>query len=387
VAPEQLLRDLEAQQQRFLAELEEFVALESPSNEKRALDSFADTLAAEVESIDGARVDLIQDETNGAHLRAQWGGDPDRAPVLLLGHYDTVWPLGTIARMPFRTDGDRAYGPGILDMKAGLLQGLWAIRTYRQRGGDRPVVLLVNSDEEVGSESSRGLIETEARRCAFALVLEPALDDGRLKTSRRGLARYRIAVTGRASHSGLAPDAGVNAIDELCELLQRVAQLADPTLETDLNVGLVEGGTRFNVVPARAECEVGVRVKTSAEGDRIARSLAELRARREGASVEVRGRPLWPPMELTPETADLSRHAVALAAELGFELGAGHAGGASDGCHCAAVGAPVLDGLGAVGAGAHAADEHILLAEIPRRIALLVRLLETGSVRAPERAA
>jgi glutamate carboxypeptidase len=169
VSAEQLLRSLEQQRERFLGELEEFVALETPSGDGRVLDAFADMLAAKVRQIDGARVDLVQDEANGAHLRAEWHRNSDRAPVLLLGHYDTVWPAGTLDRMPFRTDGDRAYGPGVLDMKAGLLQGLWALRTYRDRGGDRSIVLVVNSDEEIGSEGSRSLIEAEAERCAFAL--------------------------------------------------------------------------------------------------------------------------------------------------------------------------------------------------------------------------
>jgi glutamate carboxypeptidase len=359
------------------------VALETPSGEKAALDAFAEVLASKVRPIDGARVDLVRDELNGNHLRAEWVGNPEQRPVLVLGHYDTVWPRGTIERMPFKTIDDRAYGPGVLDMKAGLLQGLWAIRVYRDRGGDRPIVLVVNSDEEIGSAGSRALIEAEARRSSFALALEPALDDGKLKTSRRGLARYRITATGRASHSGLAPAAGVNAIDELCELLQQITQLADPALETDVSVGLVEGGTRFNVVAAQASAEVGVRVKSPAEGRRIATAFAELKPLRTGATVDVQGGPLWPPMELTPATATLASQAVALAAELGFELGTGHAGGAGDACTCAAVGTPVLDGLGAVGGGAHADDEHIVISEIPRRIALLVRLLEKASV-APE---
>jgi glutamate carboxypeptidase len=360
----------------FLAELREIVALETPSGEKAALDAFAEVLASKVKAIDGASVDLIPDEANGHHLRAEWVGNPDLRPVMLLGHYDTVWPLGTIERIPFKTTADRAYGPGILDMKAGLLQGLWAIRSYRDRGGDRPIVLVVNSDEEIGSEGSRALIEAEARRSAFALALEPALDDGRLKTSRRGLARYRITVTGRASHSGLAPGAGVNAIDELCELLQQITQLADTAQETDVNIGLVEGGTRFNVVAAKASADVGARVKTPAESQRIETAFAELKPRRAGATVDVQGGPLWPPMELTPATATLGSQAVALAAELGFELGTGHAGGAGDACNCAAVGTPALDGLGAVGGGAHADDEHVVIPEIPRRTALLVRLLE-----------
>jgi glutamate carboxypeptidase len=330
---------------------------------------------------------VITQPRAGNHVRVTWGDTDAEPPVLLLGHYDTVWPVGSIARMPFRVDSNRAYGPGILDMKAGLLQALWAVRLYRERGGGRPIVLLVTSDEEIGSESSRKLIEAEARRCAFALVLEPALDDGSLKTSRRGLMRYRIAVTGRASHSGLAPDAGVNAIEELCELLPRVMRLSDRSRGTDVNVGTIEGGTRFNVVADHATAEVSFRVLNQAEADRIAKALAQLRPQRAGATVSYEGGLLWPPMVRSRASDDLARRAITLAAELGFELSAGHAGGASDGCHCAAAGAAVLDGLGGVGGGAHAEDEHVLVSEIPRRIMLLVGLVKEGLPRVHEKPA
>lgn len=216
----------------YLRELEELVRHESPSDDKSALDAFAELLAGKLDLIHGARVEVISAASAGNHVRAEWGGGAAEGPVLLLGHYDTVWLIGTLERMPFRVDCDLAHGPGVLDMKAGPVMALAAIRAHREGGGERPIVLLVTSDEEVGSESSRSLIEDEARRCAFALVLEPALDDGRLKTSRRGLARYRLEVTGKASHSGLAPCAGVNAIDELRDLLQVVSGLADPELET-----------------------------------------------------------------------------------------------------------------------------------------------------------
>jgi glutamate carboxypeptidase len=376
---EQLVRSLEEQQGRLLAELEELVARETPSDDKGALDAFAEFLAHKVGTIDGARVDLVSAPGNGNHVRAEWAGRPGEKPVLLLGHYDTVWPVGTLARMPFRTEDGRAYGPGVLDMKAGLLQALWGIRVYREHGGDRPLVLLVTSDEEIGSESSRGLIETEARGSSFVLVFEPALADGSLKTSRRGLSRYRIDVAGRASHSGLAPESGVNAIEELCELIGSITGLAEPRRGTDVNVGLIEGGTRFNVVAARAGCEVSFRMNTRADADRIADAVSRLRPRRPGAAVDVTGGLLWPPMEPSAAGADLAMQATALAGELGFELRSGHAGGSSDGCHCAAVGATVLDGLGAVGGGAHAEDEHVLVAAIPARIALLVRMLETAT--------
>ena len=371
-----------AAEEQLISELEDLVRAETPSDDRSALAAFAELFAAKAAEIDGARVELIPQTTAGDHIRVLWGDPAAERPVLLLGHYDTVWPVGTLARMPFRVDGDRVYGPGILDMKAGLLQGLRAIQAYRRRGGERPIVFLVTSDEETGSESSRELIETEARRCAFALVLEPALDDGSLKTSRRGLMRYRITVTGRASHSGLAPEAGVNAIEELCELLQRVTELADPRRGVDVNVGTIEGGTRFNVVAAHASAEVSFRMNGRADAERIAEALNELRPRREGATVELEGGSLWPPMERTEASDALARQAVSLAAELGLELATGHAGGASDGCHCAAVGAAVLDGLGGVGRGAHAEDEHVFIGELPRRIELLSRLLENGQAEA-----
>lgn len=375
----ELVRSLELQQDRLLAELEELVRLETPSGDEHALDAFAEVLAKKAAAIERARVELLPAAASGTHVRAEWSGRTGERPVLLLGHYDTVWPVGTLARLPFRTEDGRAYGPGVLDMKSGLVQALWAIRVYLERGGERPIVLLVTSDEETGSESSRELIETEARCCAFALVLEPALDDGSLKTSRRGLVRCRIVVTGRASHSGLAPDAGVNAIEELCELMPRVLRLADRGRGTDVNIGTIEGGTRFNVVADHASAEVSFRVQDRAEVGRIADALERLRPRRDGATLEVGGGLLWPPMERSRATDDLGRQAIALAGELGFELGTGHAGGASDGCHCAAAGAAVLDGLGGVGGGAHAEDEHVLVSELPRRIALLVRLLEDGT--------
>ena len=374
---EELVRSLELQQDRLLAELEDLVARETPSGDKDALDAFATVLAKKAEAIEGARVKLLPAAASGDHVRAEWAGRPGERPVLLLGHYDTVWPVGTLNRLPFRLEEGRAYGPGVLDMKSGLLQALWAIRFYRERGGERPIVLLVTSDEEIGSESSRELIEAEASCCAFALVLEPALDDGSLKTSRRGLVRFRIAVTGRASHSGLDPGAGVNAIDELCGLLLRVTQLADRRRGTDVNIGTIEGGTRFNVVADHASAEISFRVERPVDAERIAEALRDLQPQRKGATVELEGGLLWPPLERSRAADEIGRQAIALARELGFELSTGHAGGASDGCHCAAAGAAVLDGLGGVGGGAHALNEHVLVSEIPRRIALLVRLLET----------
>jgi glutamate carboxypeptidase len=378
VSGEQLVRRLQGQQDQVLSDLEELVSLETPSGEKHLLDAFADVLAKKAAAIEGAQVDLVPNATTGKHVRVEWRGQNHERPVLLLGHYDTVWPQGTLERMPFRRVEDQIYGPGILDMKGGLVQALWAVRTYRDGGGDRPIVLLVNSDEETGSESSRSLIQAEARRCAFALVLEPALDDGSLKTSRRGLSRYRVDVTGRASHSGLAPHSGVNAIEELCELVGHLGRLADADRGTDVNVGLIEGGTRFNVVAASAHCDVSVRMKTVAEAKRTDDIIRQLRPRRQGAALDITGGLLWPPMERTKATADLAGQAITLARELGFELGEGHAGGASDGCLCAAAGATVLDGLGAVGGGAHASNEHILASVLPHRIALIVTLLETA---------
>jgi glutamate carboxypeptidase len=359
----------------MLDDLRRFASLETPSEDKTLLNAFAAMLADYAQALE-ARVELVHQTEHGDHLLLRWNvGSPD-PPALLLGHYDTVWPAGTLDEFPPRQVGNRLSGPGSFDMKAGLVQGLWAVRAYREAGGCRPIVFLINSDEEIGSPSSRSLIEDHAKQSAFVLVLEPS-DRGNLKTARRGVARYRIDVHGRASHAGLAPEKGVSAIDELCRLLLQLKSAVHAAPGIDPNVGVIAGGTRYNVVPAHAFCEIDIRTTTQAEAVQVRELVAGLRTLHADARIEISGGSLWPPMERNARIETLAEHAKHIARSLGFELGETRSGGASDGCHCAAVGAAVLDGLGPVGDGAHSRDEHVIISDMPLRSALVAGLLTT----------
>lgn len=371
------LKYLRDNREGMLEDLRAFVERETPSTEKDLLDDFARFLAGYAAEA-GGKAEVLPDAVSGDHVRVRWDGEDEREPILLLGHYDTVWSAGTLETMPFEVSGGKARGPGVFDMKCGLVQGFWAVKTLRELlGVERPLVFLCNSDEEVGSPGSRGLIEEEARRAAAVLVLEPSLD-GALKTARKGVSRYRVHVTGRPSHAGLDPTGGVSAIDELARLVLEMHGHSDPEgTGTTVNVGLIAGGTRYNVVAAEASAEVDVRAVTRAEAERMKGVFAGLGTRNPETTVSIEGGEVWPPMERTAEIGGLYERARELAAELGFDLGEGLAGGASDGCLCAAVGAPVLDGLGAVGSGAHARDEHVEVKSIPLRAALVARLLQT----------
>jgi glutamate carboxypeptidase len=374
----QTLEFLTGHHREMLDDLRRFVEHETPSTEKRLLDGFARFLAQYAEERAGGRAEVLPAEGSGDHVRVRWGGEDGGPPILLLGHYDTVWPTGTLETMPFDVRDGVATGPGVFDMKCGLVQGFWAVRAVREAvGNDRPLVFLCNSDEEVGSPSSRALIEEEARQAAAVLVLEPSLD-GALKTARKGVGRFRVHVTGRPAHAGLDPTGGISAIDELARLTLGLHGNSDPEgTGTTVNVGVVAGGTRYNVVAAEAVGEVDVRVVTRAEAERMMGLMSGLEPHHPGARVRVEGGMVWPPMERTQKIAELFGHARRLAGELGFDLQEGLAGGASDGCYCAALGVPVLDGLGAVGGGAHATDEHVEVASMVPRAALVARLLET----------
>lgn len=371
------LEFLTEQQDNLVEDLRTFVASETPSTDKELLDGFAEFLAGYAAEA-GGEVEILPDEVSGNHVRARWDAEKGGAPILLLGHYDTVWSAGTLVTMPFKTKDRVATGPGVFDMKCGLVQGFWAVKTAREvLGVRRPLVFLCNSDEEIGSPGSRDLIEQEARRAEAVLVLEPSLG-GALKTARKGVGRYRVRVRGKPAHAGLDPTGGVSAIEELSRLVLDLHRHSDPEgTGTTVNVGVVEGGTRYNVIAAEASGEVDVRAVTRPEAERMKGVFSGLQPRHPGATIDVEGGEIWPPMERTEEIGRLYEHARVLAADLGFDLPEGLAGGASDGCLCAAVGAPVLDGLGAVGAGAHATHEHVQLESIPSRTALVARLIET----------
>ncbi len=362
---------------QMLDDLRAFVEWETPSTDKDLLDDFSRFLADYAVSAAGGRAEIVPAAGSGDHVLIRWGAEDGTPPLMLLGHYDTVWPAGTLKVMPFGVEGGVATGPGVFDMKCGLVQGFWAVRALHEvLGVDRPLAFLCNSDEEIGSPNSRALIEREALRAATVLVLEPSLN-GALKTARKGVGRYRIRVTGRPSHAGLDPEGGISAIEEMARLILELHGHTNPETGTTVNVGVVGGGTRYNVIAAEAIAEVDVRAVTRVEADRMVEVVSCLKPRHPEATIEIEGGIIWPPMERTEKISELFDHARRLAADISFELHEGLAGGASDGCLCADLGVPVLDGLGAVGGGAHATDEHVEVASIPLRAALVTRLMET----------
>ncbi|HET7101530.1 MAG TPA: M20 family metallopeptidase, partial [Terriglobia bacterium] len=300
-----------------------------------------------------------------------------KKPILLIGHHDTVWPKGTLARMPFRVQGGRAYGPGVLDMKSGIVLMIAAVRALQSLGVEpaSPVQLFLNPEEEAGSEAFRREIERQAKGSRAVLVLEPAAN-GALKTARKGVGEFRLTVEGRSAHAGINPGAGINAISEMARQVLRIEKLAEPRRGLTLNVGVIEGGTRPNVVPELARARVDVRIPRIADQARIEEKVFALKAVHPEARLKIEGGINRPPMERAM-AADLFAKAKDLAGQLGFEVTDAATGGGSDGNFSAALGIPTLDGLGGVGDGAHALHEHVIIRELPRRAALLAALLAT----------
>ncbi|MGW4471233.1 M20 family metallopeptidase [Nonomuraea sp. NPDC004354] len=352
----------------MIADIERLVRCESPSEDMAAVARSAEVVAevgARLLGAEGERV-VVDGHT---HLRWRFGGEPR---VLLLGHHDTVWPVGSLRTHPFEVRDGLLRGPGCFDMKAGLVMAFHALAALDDLDG---VTLLVTGDEETGSLSSRELIEDEARGCSAALVLEAAGPGGALKTARKGVSRYEVLVRGRAAHAGLEPERGVNASVELARQVVAVAGLGDPALGTTVTPTRMEAGTTVNTVPGSARFEVDARVWEAAEQIRVHTSMLGLRPALDGAELVIRGGPNRPPLQAAA-SADLFERARRLAATLGIgPLTSLAVGGASDGNFTAGVGTPTLDGLGAVGGGAHADDEHVVVAELTGRTRLLAALV------------
>ena len=344
---------------------------ESPTSDKSAVDRCGAALVARLTDI-GAEVEPISNDGVGDHLRATFGGGPSQ--LLMLGHFDTVWPVGQIDRMPIVEENGRLSGPGVYDMKAGIAIAMLAIRALQSQEAlpRQRIVVLLTSDEECGSLTSRALIEQEANRSNAVLVLEPSLPGGALKTGRKGCGEFRLDVRGVAAHAGIEPEKGASAIHELAR--QIVALEALGASGISVNVGLVDGGSRPNVVAEEARCVIDVRVSTAAERARVEDALHDLTPALRGTSVQVSGAFSRPPLERTEAGVRLYQIAREVASELGYELGEGSTGGGSDGNFTAALGVPTLDGLGAVGAGAHALYEHVEVGELPWRAALVAGL-------------
>ena len=329
----------------------------------------------------------------GNHLQVNFGGRSAK-PVLLLGHYDTVYPLGTLTSMPCRVAGNKLSGPGVLDMKSGIalmLHALAALQDWHNQDGHnqgrhnhgwqgvmpRPVTVLLVSDEEVGSDSSRKITEALAKRAAAVLVLEPSYGpQGAVKTARKGVGDYTVKITGKAAHAGLDFRKGVNAIRELARQIEKISSFTDLKKSLTVNVGIVSGGSRTNVVPAEARAQVDVRIARIKDAAGIDKKMRNLRPFNRQCKIEVTGGINRPPMERTAGVAALYELAKATARQLGWKLGEAAVGGGSDGNFTAGLGIPTLDGLGGVGDGAHASHEHILISELPRRAALIAALIE-----------
>ncbi|MBZ5644470.1 MAG: M20 family metallopeptidase [Acidobacteriia bacterium] len=357
-----------------------FVRAESPSFDKAAVDRFGKIVAAEWKRR-GARVSILRQRERGNHIHAEWpaSGRRSSGQILVLGHLDTVYEAGTIARMPFRVSQGRAWGPGAFDMKGGLAIALYAVDALAAAGfrPEKRFVFLWTSDEEIGSETSRRIIEREARRSDAVLVLEPALGrDGRVKTGRKGVGEFEIVATGRAAHAGLNPQDGVNAIEEIARQIARIARWNQARRGITVNAGVIEGGTRTNVIADHARVLVDARASRAEDMRALERKFRALRPILAGAKLQVRGGFSRPPMERKTGAA-LYAHARALGKKMGVTLGEAFVGGGSDGNFTAALGVPTLDGLGAVGEGAHSPGENIVIGKLPERAALLAGLLAT----------
>ena len=368
----------EAKQPAIVAFISELARCESPSDQPQAVNRFVNLLA---DRLDGASsVKTLPGGRFGNHLRCEFKlpGAKAGGKILVLAHSDTVWPLGTLAHMPIREEQGRLWGPGVLDMKSGIAFFIYAIHTLRmlEIPVRRNIVFQVNSDEEVGSESSRQFTEEAARQSAVVLLVEPGTGvTGKLKTARKGVGDYTVTVKGKASHAGVDYESGASAVVELARQIPKIAAFTDLKKGVTVNPGVIAGGTRTNVVAAEARVEVDIRVAHARDAASLDQKFRALKPFDKRCSIQVKGGLNRPPMERTPAIRQLFQTARGCAKELGVTLQESATGGGSDGNFTAALGIPTLDGLGGVGEGAHAANESILLDRVADRTALLAMLL------------
>jgi glutamate carboxypeptidase len=363
-----------AERQWVLDTAEALVRLESPTTDKDAVDRCGGELASRLEAI-GGKVTRLTREQRGNHILSEFGCGTSQ--ILLLGHFDTVWPVGQLERMPLTRSQSRLHGPGVFDMKAGIAIGMLATRALHESEASIPhrIVMLWTSDEEIGSETSRAAIEDEASRSAAVLVLEPSLPGGALKTARNGCGGYQVTVRGVAAHAGIEPQKGASAVQELAHQILRLNALQDLERGISVNVVQVSGGLRSNVIPDEARATVDVRAATAAAASEVDAGFQALRPVDPRTTIEVRGGFDRPPLERNDKVRRLYSEARDVARELGQELGEGATGGGSDGNFTAALGVPTLDGLGAVGDGAHALHEHVEIDALADRAALIAGLI------------
>lgn len=363
--------------------LKTLVETESPSHDKTAVDRVGAIVAEEARKL-GAQVEIVRNHTEtGDHVIARWNSphprplsQGERGAILLLCHMDTVFPLGTLSRFPYREADGKIVGPGVLDMKSGIVIALAAIEQAQKQGLKHPITLFCTSDEEIGSHTSRRHIERLAKEFALVLVLESALVDGSLKTWRKGVGEFFVKIKGRAAHAGGEHERGRNAIEEMSHQVIAIQKLTDYTKQTTLNVGVIQGGTVSNVVPEECSIEVDVRVMQPGEWERLELEMSKLKPVLDGTSIEIKGDLNRPPMPFDETMKVTFEKAKSIAAGIGMELKAGGSGGGSDANFVAPLGIPVLDGMGAVGEGYHSEREYIFAESLDQRVKLISAILQ-----------
>ena len=378
--PAALLKHLQKGRPAMVETLRQMVELESPSDNKSAVDRLGEFLAEQFAAA-GGRPKFHRQSERGNHLQVDFPGANFQRPIMLLGHFDTVWALGTLAKMPWRVAQGRAWGPGSYDMKAGITLMLHALAALREVRGQlaRPVTVLLNTDEEVGSHSSRATLEKLARESAAVLIMEPSAGlKGAVKTARKGVGEYCLKVSGVPAHAGISPQEGASAIRELAHQIVKVSEFTDLKRGISVNAGVIEGGTRSNVVAAEASALIDVRIARVRDAAYIDKKLHALRPVNRKCRLQLTGAINRLPMERTEGVAALYGKAREAAARIHWKLDEASTGGASDGNFTAALGVPTLDGLGAVGEGAHAFNESVIIEELPRRAALIAMLIEAA---------